>query len=76
MRHVERTIDRGVRRLGGGPQERNFSRWPTFGTRVGGPADPRTGNLPANHAEAVDYLRWWVAQRSKWMKRNFTQLRP
>ena len=67
-RHVFRTIDRGVGQLAGGPQERNFSRWPIFERqRNRGPADPRTGRLPANHAEAVDYLKWWLSERARWI---------
>jgi hypothetical protein len=62
------TIDRGAAELAGGPQERNFSRWPIFEReRARGPRDPRTGRLPANHAEAVDYMKWWVAERIKWI---------
>jgi hypothetical protein len=67
-RHIMRTIDRGAGHLAGGPQERNFSRWPTFDRRKRrGPRDPRTGELPANHAQAVDYLKWWIGERIKWI---------
>jgi len=75
-RHVLRTIDRGARKLTGGPQERNFSRWPIFGTDKAAPNDPRTGAPPASHAEAVDYLKWWVKRRSRWIDRNIKTLRP
>jgi hypothetical protein len=67
-RHIMRTIDRGARQLAGGPQERNFSRWAIFERdRNRGPIDPRTGRLPANHGEAVDYLRWWLSERIRWI---------
>lgn len=63
-RHVLRTLDRGARQLAGGPAERNFSRWPNLGR---GPKDPRTGTPPATHAEAVDYLKWWLKGRIRWI---------
>jgi hypothetical protein len=74
-RHLERTIDRGARQLAAA-QQRNFSRWPIFGTRTVQPPDPRTGAPPANHAEAVDYLKWWVVKRYKWINRNVNTLGP
>jgi hypothetical protein len=67
--HLERTIDRGARQLAAA-QQRNYSRWPVFGTKAAQPADPRTGAPPANHAQAVDYLKWWVVKRYKWISRN------
>ena len=57
-------------------QERNFSRWPIFGTSEAGPPDPRTGEPPADYAQAVDYLKWWLAQRSKWIDNNIDGLQP
>jgi len=75
IRHIKRTIDRGARQLAGA-QKRNFSRWPVFGTDAAYPDDPRTGAPPANHAQAVDYLKWWVVRRSKWIDRNVNNLRP
>ena len=71
-----RKIDRGARKLAGGPQERNFSRWRIFGTDRAKPADPRTGAPPANHAEAADYLKWWLKKRIKWIDGNAKRLRP
>jgi hypothetical protein len=71
-----RTIDRGVRKLTGGPEERNFSRWPEFERDDGGPNDPRTGAPPANYAQAVDYLKWWLTGRIKWITRNIDTLNP
>jgi hypothetical protein len=68
-RHVLRTLDRGARKLAGGPQERNFSRWPIFG-KSAGPADPRTGAPPANYAQAVDYVKWWLKRRMRWIDGN------
>lgn len=67
-RHIMETIDVGAGQLAGAPQERNFSRWPTFDRQKNrNPRDPRTGELPENHAEAVDYLKWWVAERIRSM---------
>jgi hypothetical protein len=76
LRHIKATIDDGAGQLAGGPQERNFSRWPIFGTRAAGPEDPRTGAPPANYAQAVDYLKWWVVKRARWIDRNVDSLRP
>ncbi len=73
--HIIRAIDRGARQLAAA-QERNFSRWPVFGTDAASPEDPRTGAPPANHAQAVDYLKWWVVKRYKWINRNVNNLRP
>ena len=70
VRHVKRTIRRGARELAGGPAERNFTRWPVFGTDVAYPDDPRTGAPPASHAQAVDYLEWWIIKRDRWITRN------
>jgi hypothetical protein len=67
--HIKRTIDHGAGQLAAA-QERNFSRWPIFGTQRAQPADPRTGAPPANHAQAVDYLKWWLVERTKWIDRN------
>ena len=67
LRHITRTIDRGAADLAGGPQERNFSRWPVFEQGEVRPEDPRTGAPPANYAQAVDYLKWWLAERAKWI---------
>jgi CotH protein len=75
-RHIMRTIDRGAGQLARGPQERNFSRWPIFGTDQAKPDDPRTGEPPANHAEAVDYLKWWLRQRIDWIDGHVNSLRP
>jgi CotH kinase protein len=74
-RHIMRAIDRGARQLAGA-QERNFSRWPVFGTDAAKPVDPRTGAPPANHAQAVDYLEWWLVTRTKWIDRHINGLRP
>lgn len=74
-RHMMRTIDRGARKLAGGPQERNFSRWPVFEQKRSN-VDPRTGAPPANHAQAVDYLKWWLGGRIKWITRNVSKLKP
>jgi hypothetical protein len=76
LRYVIETIDRGAGQLAGA-QERNFSRWRVFGTDEAYPADPRTGAPPADYAAAVDYLKWWVRQRTHWIdehveQRNFT----
>jgi hypothetical protein len=68
-RQVIRTLERGARKLSGGPQERNFWRWPIFERRAG-PTDPRTGAPPANYAQAVDYLRWWLKKRISWIDGN------
>jgi CotH kinase protein len=76
IRHLKRTIDSGAGQLSGGPQERNFSRWPIFGTDAAAPEDPRTGAPPANHAQAVDYLKWWVVKRARWINENVKGLRP
>jgi hypothetical protein len=65
--HVIGTVDRGARQLAGGPQERNFSRWPVFEEGRAWPEDPRTGEPPANYAQAVDYLKWWLTERAKWI---------
>jgi hypothetical protein len=68
--HIRQALDSGVRQLAGA-QERNFSRWPVFErAKNRGPRDPRTGKLPANHAEAVDYLKWWLTQRIEWIDGN------
>jgi hypothetical protein len=75
LRHIKRTIDRGARQLAAA-QERNFSRWPVFGTDEVYPDDPRTGSPPANHAQAVDYLKWWVVSRVQWIDANVNNLRP
>ena len=75
-RHIMRTIDRGARQLAGGPQERNFSRWPVFEMGIARPNDPRTGAPPANHAQAVDYLKWWLKRRTRWIDRHIKRLRP
>jgi hypothetical protein len=75
-RHILETIDRGTRQLVGGPQERNFSRWPVFGTDEVQPEDPRTGAPPANYAQAVDYLRWWVVERCRWITKHIKSLKP
>lgn len=62
------TIDRGAAQLAGGPQKRNFARWPVFErTRDRPPPDPRTGLLPANYGDGIGYLKWWVAERAEWM---------
>ncbi len=74
-RHIMRTIDSGARQLAKA-QERNFSRWPMFGTDAAEPVDPRTGAPPASHAQAVDYLKWWLKRRTKWIDRNVNKLRP
>jgi hypothetical protein len=74
-RYIMRTVDRGARQLAGA-QKRNFSRWPIFGTDAAQPDDPRTGAPPANHAQAVDYLKWWLVERTKWIDRNVNKLRP
>jgi hypothetical protein len=74
LRHIMRTIDRGAGRLAAA-QERNFARWPVFGTDAAYPVDPRTGAPPANYAEAVDYLKWWVKRRAKWIDENVNSLR-
>jgi hypothetical protein len=67
-RHIMRTIDSGAEQIGGDPQERNFSRWPTFDRRkIRHPRDPRTGKFPANHAQTVDYLKWWIRKRITWI---------
>jgi len=75
--HIMRTIDRGTRQLEGGPRERNASRWPPSkipdDKRV---ADPRTGAPPADHAQAVDYLKWWLRGRISWIDGNIDSLRP
>jgi hypothetical protein len=73
VRHIRRTIDSGADRLAAA-QERNFSRWPVFRTEAVYPADPRTSAPPANYAEAVDYLKWWVRQRAKWIDKNVNSL--
>ena len=65
--HVIGTVDRGARQLAGGPQERNFSRWPVFEEGRAWPEDPRTGEPPANYEQAVDYLKWWLTERAKWI---------
>ena len=70
---ILRTIDRGARKLGGGPQQRNFSRWHNLG---GGPKDPRTGAPPADYAQAVDYLKWWVGERLEWIDGQLSAPRP
>jgi len=76
-RRIMRTVDRGTRQLAGGPQQRNFSRWPIFERdRDRQPPDPRTGEFPANHAEAVDYLKWWLKKRTRWIDRNIKGFRP
>jgi hypothetical protein len=67
IHHIVRTIDRGARQLARGPAERNFSRWPIPGNL---PADPRTGAPPATHADAVDYLKWWLMTRAEWIDSN------
>ena len=73
--YLTRTIERGVTQLTGGPQERNFSRWPTFERgKNRGPRDPRTGRLPANHGEAVGYLKWWIAERIRWIDEQMNTL--
>jgi CotH kinase protein len=74
--HIMRTIDDGASQLAGGPEERNFSRWQIFGTPRARPNDPRTGSPPANHTQAVDYLKWWLRQRIRWIDANVTNLRP
>jgi hypothetical protein len=65
LRQVMRLVDRGAGQLAGGPQERNFARWPVFEQGLVEPVDPRTGAPPANHAQAVDYLKWWLTERTK-----------
>ena len=65
MRHVMRTIDRGAAQLAGGPRSETSHAGPSSGQGLAEPADPRTGAPPANHAQAVDYLKWWVRQRTK-----------
>jgi hypothetical protein len=67
---VVRTIDRGARQVMGGPEVRNFTRWPLFATGEVEPDDPRTGAPPESYPQAVDYLRWWVVQRADWITRN------
>ena len=76
IRHLETTIDIGASQLAGGPQERNFSRWQIFGTNAAKPADPRTGAPPANHAQAVDYLKWWVVKRARWINKHVGEPQP
>lgn len=75
IRYITRTIDRGARQVAEA-QARNFSRWPVFGTSAAEPADPRTGAPPANYAQAVDYLKWWLGRRAKWITRNVKTLTP
>ena len=69
IRHLTRTIDRRAGELAGAAQ-RNFSRWPVFGTDAAYPNDPRTGAPPANYAQAVDYLKWWLVERARWIDRS------
>jgi hypothetical protein len=61
--HIKRTIDSGAGQLAGGPQERNFARWPGFGRH-------------ASHAQAVDYLKSWVVRRARWIDRNVDSFQP
>ena len=76
-REVMRTIDLGDRQLARGPGERNFARWPVFeGDDYPGHNDPRTGEPIANHAQAVDYLKWWLSGRIKWISAHVNSLRP
>ena len=67
-RQIMRTIDSGVSQLNGGPQERNFTRWP----------DPRGGRT--DHAAAVTYFKSWIESRFKWINGNVgtlgTSLQP
>ena len=58
MSHIKQTIDAGAAMLADAA-ERNFSRWPVFGTKE---ASPRIRRLQAArraklHAQAVDYLK-------------------
>ena len=59
----------------GRAQERNFERWPIFEEREWA-ADPRTGRPPADYAQAVDYLKWWIEERSQWIDNNIDGLQP
>jgi hypothetical protein len=72
-RHLMETIDSGAAQLAGAA-DRNFSRWRIFGTPRAKPDDPRTGAPPANHAQAVDYLKWWLRERIKWMDGSIASL--
>jgi hypothetical protein len=67
--HLMQTIDDGAQQLAGA-QQRNFTRWPVFEKGLARPRDPRTGAPPASYAEAVDYLKWWLKGRLKWIDRN------
>jgi hypothetical protein len=65
-RHIMQTIDGGASQLAGAT-DRNFSRWPNLGRGV---KDPRTGAAPATYAQAVDYLKYWLRQRIRWIDAN------
>jgi len=75
--HIMEAIDSGTRQLEGGPAERNLERWPPSDIpedeRV---PDPRTGVAPANLAQAVDYLKWWLQGRIAWMDQSLGQFKP
>jgi CotH kinase protein len=76
-RHIMEAIDAGTLQLAGGPRERNHSRWPPSeipeNERV---VDPRTGVAPADQAQAVDYLKWWLQGRIAWIDQNVNTLQP
>ena len=67
--HLMQTIDAGSALLAEAA-ERDEERWPVFSTNRAFPPDPRTGQRPANYAQAVDYLKWWLTQRIQWMDAN------
>lgn len=49
--------------------ERNFTRWPVFGTYVW--PNRFVGN---NYGEEINYLRTWIQQRMSWIDGNLTQV--
>jgi hypothetical protein len=67
--HIMQTIDAGSALLAEAAA-RNEERWPVFSANRAFPPDPRTGQRPANYAQAVDYLKWWLTQRIQWMDAN------
>ena len=75
LAHLISTIDSGAGELAEA-QERNFRRWLVFGTGETRVPDPRTGAPPANHAQAIDYLKWWISGRTRWIDANIARLRP
>jgi hypothetical protein len=73
--HLLDTVRTTARRLGG-PQRRNFRRWPVLGRYVWpNPVDPQTGRVRPTYRAEVDFLEAWLSRRVAWLDRNVARLR-